>query len=329
MRRRADRADRMDRMDHTARYGHTRGSTMSAATMTPPATRRDAKRRSTHRAYVGLLFVLPCFLFFLVFRFGPSLAGIGLSFFEYPIGGRLHWKGSANFVRLWHDPTFWSALRVTVVYTLISVPTTTVVAVSMAMMVRAKFRGSRLFRSILFLPVVTSLVVAAVIFKWVFSTGGPWSTLMHHLGFSSESWLTNTALVLPALAVVSVWSRFGYAMLIILARLQDAPRELEEAALVDGAGPWKRFRMILLPHLRPALFFVLVIETTASFQVFDLVYVMTGGGPVRSSYTLVYELYDQGFQNFDRGYASAIGVVLFVLTLIIALAQRLVLGRQK
>jgi multiple sugar transport system permease protein len=300
---------------------------MSAATSTPDLVPKPVRRRRRQPALVGLLFVLPCFLLFVAFRFGPSLAGIALSLFDYPIGGKLHWKGTANFERLWHDPTFWTALRVTVLYTVISVPVTVVVAVSMALLVRREFRGTRLFRSIFFLPVITSLVVAAVIFKWVFSTDGPWTRLMSGLGISHDSWLTSSTLVLPALAIVSVWSRFGYAMLIVLARLQDVPRELEEAALVDGAGAWQRFRHIVLPHLRPALFFVLVIETTASFQVFDLVYVMTGGGPVRSSYTLVYQLYDQGFQDFDRGYSSAIGVVLFILTLIVALVQRAALGR--
>ncbi|GAA4533513.1 carbohydrate ABC transporter permease [Amycolatopsis samaneae] len=305
---------------------------MTATVTTESPPRRPAapraKRRMSRQTRVGLLFVLPCFLLFLVFRFGPAIAGVVLSLFDYTIDGQLNWKGLDNFVRLFDDPTFWSALRVTAIYTVISVPVTLAVSVGMALLVRRGFRGSKLFRSIFFLPVVTSLVLAAVVFKWVFSADGPWASFVHLLGFPQESWLTNSFLVLPALAIVSVWARFGYDMLIILARLQDLPREQEEAALVDGAGPWKRFRYIILPHLKPALFFVVVIETTASFQVFDLVYVMTGGGPVRSSYTLVYQLYDQGFQYFDRGYASAIGVVLFVLTLVIALVQRWVIGRK-
>jgi multiple sugar transport system permease protein len=291
---------------------------------------RSARRRVYWReARSGLLFVLPCFLLFLVFRFGPAIAGGVLAFTDYAIGGETHWKGLANFRRMVDDPTFWSALRVTIVYSVLAVPLTIAVALGMALLVRRSFRGSKLFRSIFFLPVVTSLVLAGVVFTWVFSADGPWSRLMGLFGLPDQSWIADGTLVIPALVLVSVWSRFGYGMLILLARLQDIPAELEEAAHTDGAGPVQRFRHIVLPHLRPALFFVAVIETTVSFQVFDIVYVMTRGGPVRSSYTLVYALYDQGFHYFDLGYASAIGLALFVLTLVVALIQRLSLGRER
>ncbi|GIH19738.1 carbohydrate ABC transporter permease [Rugosimonospora africana] len=290
---------------------------------------RRARRVNWREARSGLLFVLPCFLLFVVFRFGPAIAGGVLAFTDYAIGGEAHWKGLANFRRLVDDPTFWSALRVTVIYTVLAVPLTMAVALGMALLVRRSFRGTKLLRSIFFLPVVTSLVLAGVIFTWVFSANGPWSSLMRLLGLPHGSWIADSRLVIPALVLVSVWSRFGYGMLILLARLQDIPTELEEAALTDGAGPVQRFRHIVLPHLRPALFFVAVIETTVSFQVFDTVYVMTSGGPVRASYTLVFALYDQGFHYFDLGYASAIGLALFVMTLIVALIQRSTLGRQQ
>ena len=135
--------------------------------------------------------------------------------------------------------------------------------------------------------------------------------------------------MLPALALVGIWSRCGYGMLILLARLQELPAELEEAALVDGAGPWQRFRHIVAPQLRPAFFFLAVIETTVSFQVFDAVYMMTGGGPANASSSLVFQLYDTGFKYFDFGYASAIGCALFVLTVVVALIQRIFLGKEK
>jgi multiple sugar transport system permease protein len=118
-------------------------------------------------------------------------------------------------------------------------------------------------------------------------------------------------------------------MMILIAALQDVPRELEEAALMDGAGAWQRFRYVILPVLRPTFFFLAVIETTSAFQVFDVIYVMTQGGPANASYSLVYMLYDQGFRYFDYGYAAAIGVALFIMTLVVALIQRLVIGKQK
>ena len=210
----------------------------------------------------------------------------------------------------------------------VAVPIARVLSTIMALGVRRAFRGARFFRSIFFLPVITSLVLAGSIFVWIFSANGPWSALMAPLGLGG-SWLGSTVLVIPAIVVVGVWSRFGYGMMILIAALQDVPRELEEAALVDGANAWQRFRWIILPHLRPTFFFLAVIETTAAFQVFDVIYVMTQGGPANASYSLVYMLYDQGFRYFDYGYAAAVGVALFIMTLVVALIQRLVIGKQK
>ncbi|MGN6428917.1 MAG: carbohydrate ABC transporter permease [Leifsonia sp.] len=291
----------------------------------PGLTKRVLARRE---ARIGLFFVLPAFLLFLAFRFGPAIAGVGLSFFDYDISGELDWEGLKNFQRMLADPTFWQALGVTLAYSVLAVPISVALSVAMALGVRRAFRGSRFFRSVFFLPVITSLVLAGAIFKWIFSTDGPWSALMTPLGLGG-SWLNSAVLVVPALVVVGVWSRFGYGMLIVIAALQDVPREHEEAALMDGAGAGKRFRYIVLPHLKPTLFFLAVIETTSSFQVFDLVYVMTQGGPAHASYSLVYMLYDQGFKYSDYGYAAAIGVALFVMTLVVALIQRRLIGRQK
>ncbi len=129
--------------------------------------------------------------------------------------------------------------------------------------------------------------------------------------------------------IVGVWSRFGYGMMILIAALQDVPRELEEAALMDGAGSWSRFWAIVFPQVRPAVFFLAVIETTAAFQVFDVIFAMTGGGPANASYSLVYLLYDQGFKYMNFGYAAAVGVALFVMTLVVALIQRRLIGTQR
>lgn len=308
-------------------------TTTAQPTVRPPAP-LDARPRVTSRilarreARIALLFVMPAFLLFLAFRFGPSIVGVLLSLFDYDISGEIAWQGLANFERLVADPLFWKALGITVLYAVLAVPISLIVSTSMALAVRRAFRGSRFFRSIFFLPVITSLVLAGAIFKWIFSTDGPWSQLMEPFGLGG-SWLGNPALVIPALVIIGVWSRFGYGMLIMIAALQDVSRELEEAALMDGAGAWTRFRYILLPHLRPTFFFLAVIETTVSFQVFDVIYVMTQGGPAHASYSLVYMLYDQGFKYFDYGYAAAVGVALFIMTLFIALLQRLVIGKEK
>lgn len=287
------------------------------------------RRRRRREARIALLFVLPVLLLFVLFRFGPALAGLGLSVFSYSPGDRPVPVGLDNFRRLANDPVFWRSLRITVLYSVLAVPISLLVSTVTALLVRRAFRGARFFRSVLFLPVITSLIVAGAVFSWVFSTDGPWSSILQAVGLPGDSWLTSTTLVIPALVIVSVWTRFGFGMLILLARLQDLSRELEEAALTDGANAWQRFRYLILPELRPALFFLAVLETTGSFQVFDLVYVMTGGGPARSSYTLIFELYDQGFKYFDLGYASAIGVALLVMTLIVAAVQRMTLGKDE
>ncbi|MEU1306264.1 carbohydrate ABC transporter permease [Streptomyces shenzhenensis] len=293
----------------------------------PDRTVRGSLRRK--EAWAGLLFVLPCLVLFAVFRFGPGLGGLLLAFTDYVPGDVTHFTGLENFRRLVADPLFWSALKVTVVYTVLAVPVGIGASLGLALLTRRAFRGTKLFRSVFFLPVVTSLVLASTVFVWIFSTEGPWSAVMGFLGLPDQSWLSDSVLVLPALALVGIWSRCGYGMLILLARLQDLPAELEEAALVDGAGPVQRFRHIVAPQLRPAFFFLAVIETTNSFQVFDAVYMMTGGGPANASYSLVFQLYDTGFKYFDLGYASAIGCALFVLTVVVALVQRAVLGKEK
>lgn len=294
--------------------------------MSSTTVRKSAGVLRRRETLVGLAFVLPCMLLFLVFRFGPAVAGIALSFFDYSVDAGATFLGVGNYTRLFDDKLFWAALRVTVIYTVIAVPLSLVASTGMALLTRRAFKGVRFFRSVFFLPFVTSLVLAGVVFSWILSSDGPWAALMSVFGLP-ENWLANDVLVLPAIALLSVWKGFGYGMLIILARLQDLPPELEEAAVTDGAGGWQRFRYIVLPQLRPALFFVAILETVGSFQVFDSIYVMTGGGPARASYTLVFLLYDSGFKFFELGYAATIGVMLFVMTLVIAIIQRLLFGR--
>ena len=242
------------------------------------------------------------------------------------MGGPLSWAGFSNFTRLARDPAFWQALSVTLVFVVFSAPISLCLSTLLALGVRRGFRGSRFFRSVFFLPFITSLALVGSVLKWIFSTEGPWSDLMAPFGLGG-SWLASTVLVMPAVIVVGVWSRFGYGMLILVAALQEVPLDLEEAALMDGAGAWSRPRRGPRAS-RPALFFLAVIEVTFAFQVFDVIYVMTSGGPANASYSMVFLLYDQGFRYSDYGYAAAAGVALFVMTLVVALIQRLFLGRR-
>lgn len=275
----------------------------------------------------ALIFLLPVLVLFLVFRFIPTLGAVGISFTNYSLGGDWHVIGGRNYAALVHDPLFLESLRVTVVYAAIYVPMTLVMSLGTALLLHAVVFARGFFRASLFLPYATSFVLAAVVWLWLYQYDGLINGLLGKIHLGPIGFLSQATLVLPSLALVSAWKGFGYTMLILVAGLNAIPVDCLEAASVDGAGAWRRFWRIRLPLLRPVLFYVLVIETIAGFQVFDTIYVMTGGGPVHASYALVYALFDQGFQFFNLGYASTLGVVLALLILVVALAQRLILDR--
>lgn len=278
-------------------------------------------------ALIAYVFILPYVVFFLVFRIMPAIYAGVLSFAKYGLSGSVEIIGLDNYTRLFADPLFWNSLRVTVVYTVIAIPLTMAIALAMAALCNRTLRGMSFYRTIFFLPVVTSPVMSGIIWVWIFSTDGPLTWMLETLHLPAPNWLQSEVFVLPALAIVSAWSNFGYDMLILLAGMLAIPREYYEAAEIDGSSAWQRFRHITLPLLKPALFFVLVLEIIRSFQVFDTIFVMTGGGPVRASYSLTFMIYDQGFGYFDFGYASAAGMVLLVITLVVSLVQRRILGR--
>ncbi|MFI6595411.1 carbohydrate ABC transporter permease [Nonomuraea sp. NPDC050536] len=275
----------------------------------------------------GLLFVLPMLVLFVIFRFVPALGAAGMSLTDYQISGEWTFTGVDNYAKLLDDPIFLSSLRVTLVYVAIYVPLTVMIALGTALLLNAVVFLRGLFRGMLFLPYVTSFVFAGVIWKWAYDFDGLINGLLAHLDLGPVGFLEDTSLVLPSLALVQTWKGFGYSMLILLAGLKSIPPSYLEAARVDGANAWQRFRSVTLPLLRPALFFVLVIETIGAFQTFDSIYVMTGGGPTRASYNLVYALYDQGFKFFNLGYAATIGIVLFLLVFVVSMIQRRFLDR--
>jgi multiple sugar transport system permease protein len=277
----------------------------------------------------GLLFVLPMLVLFVIFRFVPTLGAAGMSLTDYKINRDWSFVGVGNYARLLDDPIFLGALRVTVVYVAIYVPLTVVVSLATALLLNSVIFMKGLFRGALFLPYVTSFVFAGVIWRWIYEFDGLLNGLLAKIDLGPVGFLDDTALVLPTLATVSVWKGFGYSMLILLAGLKSIPPSYLEAARVDGANAWQRFRSVMFPLLRPALFFVVVIETIGAFQTFDLIYVMTGGGPSRASYNLILALYDQGFGDFELAYAATIGISLFVLVFIVSMIQRRLLDRSE
>ena len=268
------------------------------------------------------------FLLFLLFRFLPTIGALLLSLTDYRISGKWDFIAFDNYTRLFSDHVFHEALVVTITYTVIFVPLTVLLSLGTAVLLHQVVWKRGFFRGVFFLPYVTSIVLAAVIWKWIYDAqDGLLNAVLGLVSVGPVDFLGQSGTVLPSIAVTSAWKGFGYSMLILLAGLQAVPKSYLEAAMIDGAGTWQRFRYVTLPQLRPVLFFVLVIETIGAFQVFDAMYVMTGGGPVRSSYSIVYFLYDSGFKYFDFGYASAIGLVLFLIVPIVSLVQRRLVGR--
>ena len=284
-----------------------------------PRLRRERRRQ----ALIGFAFVLPVLLLFIVFRLTPTLGAVGMSVVDYRLSGIQGFVGIENYQRLVGDPVFWKAMRTTLLYAAIYVPIVLLVAFGAAILLDQVRRGEGFARGMLFLPYVTSYVLAGVIWKWLLSQNGLINGLLADLDIGPVPFLLGEQwLVLLSLVIVAVWKGFGYSMLILLAGLKGIPDELTEAAMVDGAGPVARFFRITLPLLRPVIFFVVVIETIAAFQVFDTAYTMTGGGPARASYSLVYLLYDTGFKYFNFGYAATMGVAIFLVILVISLVQR-------
>jgi multiple sugar transport system permease protein len=296
---------------------------------TSPRTRSSRHGRGlSRRSLAGLLFVAPMLALFVVFRFVPVAGAFLLSLTDYRLNGQWSFIALDNYSRLFGDQLFRDSLLVTVTYALIFVPLTVLLSLGTALLLHQVVWSRGFFRGVFFLPYVTSIVLAAVLWKWIYNAeDGLLNGLLGLASLGPYDFLGSSGSVLPSVAVTSAWKGFGYSMLILLAGLQAVPQSYLEAATIDGAGRGQRFRHITLPQLRPILFFVLVIETIGAFQVFDAMYVMTAGGPVRSSYSLVYFLYDSGFKFFDFGYASAIGLVLFLVVLVVSLIQRRLVGR--
>jgi multiple sugar transport system permease protein len=281
---------------------------------------------SRRRALWGIALVAPNVLG-LMFFFGiPVLMAFATSFQRWNAIQPPEPIGLENFQRLFQDPLFWQALGNTLKVLLLGVPVGMALSLGAALLLNQRLRGRGLFRTIYFLPVITSTVAAAIVWTWIFQPRyGLLGNLFAFLGWRDVHWLTRPDLVLYPIMVVAVWQRLGFDMVLFLAGLQTIPRTLYDAAVIDGANRWQRFRHVTLPLLSPTTFFVLVLASISAFQIFDQVYVMTArttrGGVDGSATTLSYFLYDRGFIHSEFGYASAIALVLFVIILVFTLFQ--------
>ncbi|MDO4917978.1 carbohydrate ABC transporter permease [Kocuria sp.] len=295
------------------------GSAPQADEGTPGGARTFARRSRSRSGAdaAGWAFVTPNMVVLLLFLFLPLVLTWVVSFqAATPLGSR-GWVGLQNYVRLAEDPVFWRVLLNSVVFTVLTVPVSMGLGLAFAVLLDKAMPARGLFRTAIYLPIVLSNLVTSLMGLLLFNEGvGVVNGLLRGLGLDGLPWQSNGALAMLSVVLMTVWTRVGFAMVIYLAALQDVPGELHEAGRLDGATPWQLFWHITRPLLGPATLFLLVMNVIWSFQIFDIVYVMTGGGPGNSTSMLVTYAYDQGFGPArDFGYGSAIGVVLFLLTL--------------
>jgi ABC-type sugar transport system permease subunit len=302
---------------------------MATITVAPPETappipayRRGSKLR-LRNALIGWSFILPNFIGFGLLTLVPIVVLFYMSLTNWNVFGKADWIGLANFQRLIGDGSFRISVVNTLYYSAMHIPLTIVVSLGLALLLNNKLRGVAFFRTAAFFPYITSIVAIAVVWNLLFSPEyGPINEFLRFIGIQNPpGWLTSPEWAMPAVVIVSTWRDMGYYMILFLAGLQTVPRELHEAARVDGASVWQRFVNVTLPCLRPTMFFVTVMLTINSFKIFDLILVMTEGGPGQSTLVMSQFIYRKGFEESQFGYASAAAVVLFFMCIIVTILQ--------
>lgn len=280
------------------------------------------------QALVPYLFIAPNLLVFTVFMFVPILFAFYISLNEWSLIGSPTFIGLGNYIEMMQDERFWRSFYNTIVYTIGTVPVSIALGLAVAIGLNRKLPARGLLRSIFFVPVVISMVAVALVAAWIFNDNyGVINNALNSLGFGSVPWLSSPTWAMPSLIITTLWIRIGFCMVVYLAALQSIPGELYEAARVDGATGWKQFRHITWPMLSATTFLLLILNVIYSLHVFDLIYVMTGGGPGFSTTVLVQYIYLMAFESSEMGYASAVGVVLYIMLLIFTLFQWRVTGQ--
>lgn len=271
----------------------------------------------------GYLFISPTLIGLLIFVLVPLAGSFLLTFTNWDGLSPIAWNGLKNYSYLIQkDDQFLKVMSNTAYYAFGSVFLTMIPSLFFAMLINQKLRGKLLFRAIYFLPYITMMVAAAQLWRWLYDMEiGLINYLLGFVGVPKIAWLGNPRLAMFSLILMSTWKNMGFMMVLFLAGLQNIPQMFYEAAEVEGAGRWQKFRYITLPLLSPTTFFIIVISIIGSFQVFDIIYIMTRGGPAMATSTIVYYIYTNSFQDFRMGYGSTLAWMLFVVILIVTLIQ--------
>ena len=272
------------------------------------------------RSLAGWTFAAPAMLVIVVFFFLPVVAALGLSVTDFDIYaladiGNLRFVAFDNYIGLLHNPLFWKTLGNTLYFVIVGVPLSIAVSLGAAVLLHSKLgRFKGFFRTAFFAPVVTTVVAVAVIWRYLFHTRyGLVNWGLSSIGIEPVDWLGDPNWAMPTIILFAVWKNFGYNMIIFLAGLQSIPEDLYEAARIDGAGAWRQFRHVTLPMLGPVMLLVGILTMSGYFQLFAEPYVMTQGGPLESTKSVLYLMYDEGFKWWNLGNASAVAFLLFVL----------------
>src|SRR4051794_3117133 len=287
-------------------------ATASAAVATTKSNPTSGRERLQRRA--GWLMLLPALLHSTIFLAVPTIMALVLGFTNYEFDGAPVFIGVDNYIELFKDSTFQAALKNTIIYTIAVVPIAMIIALVLALGLNQKIRGRGFFRTVYYLPVVTATVAAGSVWLWIYNpSGGLANHILGFLGLGPSAFLNSSSTALASVIVVGIWQGLGAKMLIYLAALQNVRQDLMEAAALDGASRWQTFKAVVWPALGPANFFVLVTAIVQSTSVFDLIFVMTQGGPGTSTTMLTYDIYTNAFQALRLGYASAESVVMMAL----------------
>ncbi len=284
--------------------------------------KRKLSKAARREEIIGYLFLLPNMVGFFIFTLIPVVYGLLLSLTNYDGFGNMNFLGLKNFKKLFTDVYFYTALKNNIYYTVFSVTFTLLFGLLLAVLLQRKLRGSNLFKTIFFFPQLTSSVAFGIIFVCLFRGSGPINGVLQTLGMNNPpKWLTSTDWSMTTITIVSIIKNFGYYMVLFIAGLQTIPADLYEASAIDGANGWRQFKAITLPMLSPTTFLCSIMCLINSFKVFDLVNIMTDGGPGRSSNVFVYRIYQEAFVKYNFGYASAYAVVLFFIVFVITMIQ--------
>ena len=276
------------------------------------------------------LFLLPAGIVLLIFFFIPFFQTIGLSFLNY--SNNIYnpsFAGLENYVQILHNPIFYKVMWNTLLYLVVAVPILAIIPLFLAILINQKIKGITLYKILIYLPVIVSIVVAAIAFKWLYAQQGILNYILNVMHINSIGWLTDPKYAIYSVIIVTIWKGIGYYMMIYLAALMSVPKELYEACDIDGANFLTKHLTVTIPHIMPTIALVTTISSISAMKIFAEIYVMTKGGPLNSTKTIVYYIYEKAFENLDLGYASAMAVILLIIVMAFSLVNIFCFERNK